>query len=166
VTPETAFDTYHRDVYNFAYRLTQRPDVAEDIVQECFMAFVRAPQRYDPERGSIRVYLFSIARNLALKQYRDRRAEQPVDDSDIMFATDPRGSLDISYAVATAVAGLPHLQQESLILFEYAGVTLEEIAQITGTDTGTIKSRLHRARERLRRTLAAYRSVRSTHETV
>jgi RNA polymerase sigma-70 factor (ECF subfamily) len=166
VTPETAFDTCHQDVYNFAYRLTRRPDVAEDITQECFLAFVRAPQRYDPARGSIKVYLFSIARNLALKQYRDCRDEQAGDGVEDPLAIDPRGSLDISYAVARAVAGLPHLQQESLILFEYAGVTLEEIAQITGADTGTIKSRLHRARERLRRTLAVYRTERSKHGAV
>ncbi len=166
MTPETAFDTYHRDVYNFAYRLTRRPDVAEDITQECFMALMHAPQRYDAARGSIKVYLFSIARNLALKQYRDCRAEQPDEGVEDLAAVDPRRSLDISCAVARAVAGLPHLQQESLILFEYAGVTLEEIAQITGADTGTIKSRLHRARERLRRVLAGYRTERSKHGIV
>jgi RNA polymerase sigma-70 factor (ECF subfamily) len=46
-----------------------------------------------------------------------------------------------------------------LVLFQYEGATLEEIAQISGADVGTVKSRLHRARERLRRELAAYRKV-------
>ena len=58
------------------------------------------------------------------------------------------------------------LQQEALVLFEYEGVTLEEIARIVGADVGTVKSRLHRARERLRRDLAPYRSARGIHGTV
>jgi RNA polymerase sigma-70 factor (ECF subfamily) len=68
--------------------------------------------------------------------------------------------------VAAAVAELPQLQQEALILFEYEGATLEEIAQIVGADVGTVKSRLHRARERLRRALAPYRKAGNAHGTI
>ena len=64
------------------------------------------------------------------------------------------------------MASLPHLQQEALILFEYEGVTLEEIAQIVGAEIGTVKARLHRARERLRKILAVYRKVGNAHGTV
>jgi RNA polymerase sigma-70 factor (ECF subfamily) len=166
VTPQKAFDEYHQAVYSFAYRLTCRAEVAEDITQECFLALVRAPQRFDPSRGNMKVYLFSIARNLALKLYRDDREEQPVEDAEDRMSIDPRGSLEISSAVAAAVASLPPLQQEAVILFEYEGVTLEEIAQIVGADVGTVKSRLHRARERLRRNLAAYRKVGSSHGAI
>ena len=166
MTPEEAFDQYHQAVYSFAYRLTCQPDIAEDITQECFLTLVRAPQRYDSSRGSMKVYLFSIARNLALKQYRDCRAAQPVEDAEDLLVIDPRGSMELSSAVATAVASLPQLQQEALILFEYEGVTLEEIAQIVGADIGAVKSRLHRARERLRRNLAVYRKVGNTHGTI
>jgi RNA polymerase sigma-70 factor (ECF subfamily) len=166
VTPEDAFDQYHQAVYSFAYRLTRRPDLAEDLTQECFLTLVRAPQRYDPARGSVKVYLFSIARNMALKLFRDSRAEQPMEVPEDWMAVDPRAALDVSSAVAAAVAELPTLQQEALILFEYEGVTLEELAQIVGADVGTVKSRLHRARERLRRSLAAYRKAGNTHGTV
>jgi RNA polymerase sigma-70 factor (ECF subfamily) len=166
VTLQEAFDQYHQGVYSFAYRLTGRADVAEDIAQECFLALIRAPRRYDPSRGSMKAYLFSAARNLALKQFRDGRAEQAMDGSEDLPAVDPRTSLDASFAVATAVARLPQLQREALVLFQYEGVTLEEIAQIVGADVGTVKSRLHRARERLRRALAAYRKVGSAHGTI
>ncbi len=166
MTPQKAFDQYHQAVYSFAYRLTRQPDIAEDITQECFLALIRAPQRYDPSRGCMKVYLFSIARNLALKQYRDGRGEQPVEGSEDLLMIDPRGSLEVSSAVAAAVASLPQLQQEALILFEYEGVTLEEIAQIVGADIGTVKSRLHRARERLRRILKVYRNVGNAHGTI
>ena len=166
MTPHQAFEQYHRAVYSFSYRLTRRDDLAEDITQECFLALVRAPERFNAVRGTVKTYLFSIARNLALKQYRDHRAEEPLEDSEVPEIVDPRGSLEVSTAVASAVADLPMLQQEALILFEYEGATLEEIAQIVGADVGTVKSRLHRARERLRRTLAPHRKVGNAHGSV
>jgi RNA polymerase sigma-70 factor (ECF subfamily) len=140
------------------YRFTRRADVAEDIAQECFLAYVRAPWRYESGRGTVKAYLLGVARNLALKHYRDHRAEAPLDADDVP-GSDPRVALDISAAVGRAVAELPPLQQEALILFEYSGVTLEELAEIVSADVGTVKSRLHRARERLRRSLAPYRRV-------
>lgn len=171
MTPQQAFAQHHEAVFRFAYRLTGQPDVAEDLTQECFLALIRAPERYDAGRGSMKVYLFAIVRNLALKQYRDHRQQQnelqTEESAADLLSVDPRGAMETSAAVAAAVAGLPVLQQEALILFEYEGVTLEEIAQIVGADVGTVKSRLHRARERLRRELAEYRSVgKKVHGTV
>lgn len=167
VTPEAAFDQYSGTVYSFVYRMTRREDLAEDVAQETFLALVRAPDRFDPARGTMKTYLLSIARNLVLKQYRDRRGEEQLDDEDEAApAIDPRGGLEIGAAVAGAVAALSPLQQEALILFEYEGVTLEELARIVATDVGTVKSRLHRARARLKRALAPYRSGGKVHGTV
>jgi RNA polymerase sigma-70 factor, ECF subfamily len=163
VTPQRAFDQYHQAVFSFAYRLTRRLDLAEDLTQECFLALLRAPDRFDPSRGTMKTYLFSIARNLALKQYRDHRAEEPLEGFE---ATDPLAGLEVCSAVEQAIAALPQLQQEALVLFEYERFTLDEIAQIVGADTGTVKSRLHRAREGLRRVLAPYRKVSNAHGTV
>ena len=165
MTPREAFDRYHQAVYRFVYRLTAREDLAEDITQECFLAFVRAPQRFDPTRGSVKTYLFSIARHLTLKQYRDDREHAQLDGEEVA-AVELDGGWEISSAVAKAVADLPTLQQESLILFEYEGFTLEEIAGVVSADVGAVKSRLHRARERLRRSLAAYREVGNENGTV
>ena len=161
--PEIAFDEYHQAVYSFAYHLTRREDIAEDITQECFLALVRAPDRFDEVRGTLKTIL--IARNLALKAYRDHRLESQSEDEPTV-ETDPRARLELSSAVANAVSMLPLLQQESLILFEYEGATLEEIATVVGTDIGTVKSRLHRARSNLRRILAPYRKAGSTRGTV
>src|ERR1700675_3669295 len=126
MTPEQAFDQHHQAVYDFAYRLTRRGDLAEDIVQECFLAFVRAPERYDPTRGTVKTFLFSIARNLTLKHYRDHRAEDRLEQDDLPHPFDPRRCLDasmaISEAVNTAVSSLPALQREALVLFELGGI--------------------------------------------
>jgi RNA polymerase sigma-70 factor, ECF subfamily len=83
------------------------------------------------------------------KDYRDRPDDAPLEDR-----PEERLSADLAAAVEQAVTSLPALQQEALVLFEYEGFTLEEIAEVAGVDVGTIKSRLHRARERLKRTLA------------
>jgi RNA polymerase sigma-70 factor, ECF subfamily len=164
MTALTAFDQYHQAVYSFAYRLTGSAVIAEDVAQECFLALIRDPQRYDPKRGTLKVFLFGIARNLALKQYRDQR-EESVEDFGNSFSFDPQRNLELSTAVASAIATLSPLQQEVLILFEYEGATLEEIALIVGADIGTVKSRLHRGRERLRKLLAPYRKVENAHGT-
>ena len=163
MTAQIAFDQHHQAVYSFAFRLTRREDVAEDITQECFLALIRAPHRFNPARGSMKVYLFAIARNLALKHQRDERPGEPLEELGDGGGNDPAEALEISSAVAAAVALLPELQQEALILFEYEGMTLEEVAQIVSADVGTVKSRLHRARERLRRSLLPYRKAGNTH---
>lgn len=58
--------------------------------------------------------------------------------------------------VKEAIADLPPLQREALVLFEYEGLPMNEIASVVGSDVGAVKSRLHRARERLRSSLAPY----------
>ena len=165
MTPEQAFDTYSEAVFRFAYRLTRRADIAEDIAQECFLAFLRAPGRFDQARGSVRTYLFAIARNLVLKEYRDSHAEVQFEDDGAGLPAGESLPIELSSAVEQAVAALPPLQQEALILFQYEGCTLEEIAQVAGADVGTIKSRLHRARERLKRTLAPHKKMGNAHGT-
>jgi RNA polymerase sigma factor (sigma-70 family) len=89
-TPERAFDIYHEAVFRFVYRLTRRADVAEDVTQECFLTLVRAPGRFNEARGSLKTYLFAIARNPALKHHRDRAADVQLDEDAIGHRTPVR----------------------------------------------------------------------------
>ena len=63
---------------------------------------------------------------------------------------------EIAGEVERAVSALPPLQRETVILFEYLDMSLADVAMTVGVDVGTVKSRLHRARERLRRSLAPW----------
>ena len=63
---------------------------------------------------------------------------------------------ELAFLVKEAVSNLPPLQREALVLFEYEGLPLSEIASMVGADVGAVKARLHRARERLRTSLQAY----------
>lgn len=159
MTAERAFDDHHKAVYRFVYRLLGRADLAEDVTQDCFLSILRDPQRWDAARGDIKTYLFSIARNLAFKCYRDDHLEMQVDEDWAASVPDSQPDQEISVVVAQVISRLPDLQREALILFEYEGFQLAEIAEIVQADIGVVKSRLHRARERLKRALGPYKSV-------
>lgn len=156
----------HRDtVFRFAYRLLGSVEAAEDITQDCFLSALKHPERFDERRASLRTYLCAAARNLAMKHFRRAGREIAIEETpgDFVYGRaapeQPLSKLldeESSETVRRAVAELPPLQREALVLFEYEDFTLVEIAAITGADTGTIKARLYRARERLRRTLAPY----------
>jgi RNA polymerase sigma-70 factor (ECF subfamily) len=137
-------------------------ELAEDVTHECFLSLIKHPERFDPTRASLGTYLYAAARNLALKHFRDQGNEVPEEDARGELVSGYAGPLqrlldaELSSEVRKAIAGLPLRQREALILFEYEELTLAEIASIVGADVGTVKSRLHRARERLRRLLAPY----------
>jgi RNA polymerase sigma-70 factor (ECF subfamily) len=145
----------HKDVlYRFAYRMTGSGTVAEDVVQDCFLHLWRKPDQFDPDRGTLRSWLLGIARNNILKRWRGQRLEEVLDDDAVVTAPLNIERRERSEIVAGAVAALPPLQREALILAEYEELSLDEIARATGMQIAAVKSRLHRARENLRRMLA------------
>ena len=156
---QTAFDQHKDAVYRFAWRMSGSPAAAEDITQDVFVGLLRYPDRFDPLRGTLRAFLLGIARNLALKHWRKEHRFEPLDDEEAGVAEPvdlERG--EVGDIVGRAVRALRPLQREVVILAEYEGLTLAEVARAVDADVGTVKSRLHRARENLRRALAPLRS--------
>jgi RNA polymerase sigma-70 factor, ECF subfamily len=148
------FDEHKDAVYRFAWRMTNSAAIAEDIAQEVFLSLLRQPDRFNPERGRLRSFLLGITRNLVLKQWRDGHHWQELDDEQFVAEAFSIERREIAEIVGEAVRALPPLQREVLILAEYEELSLEEIAQAVDAEIGTVKSRLHRARENLRRMLA------------
>jgi RNA polymerase sigma-70 factor (ECF subfamily) len=154
---QTAFDENKNAVYRFAWRMSGSAAAADDITQDVFVALLRHPRRFDPTRGTLRAFLFGIARNVVLKRWRTERRFEPLDEeADAAEPVELEGG-EVGEIVGRAVRALPPLQREVLVLAEYEGLTLAEIARAVDADVGTIKSRLHRARENLRRALAPLR---------
>jgi RNA polymerase sigma-70 factor (ECF subfamily) len=113
---------------------------------------------FKAERGSQRTYLYAAIRNLSRKHHRDNGREDVTDDVGevIDHSGDPLLTLvskQTSEEVRLAVESLPLLQREVLVLFEYEELPLEEIARVVDAELSAVKSRLHRARERLRKVL-------------
>jgi RNA polymerase sigma-70 factor, ECF subfamily len=145
----------HKDVlYRFARRMTGSAAVAEDLVHDCFLMLWRNSAAYRAGRGTMRSFLIGVTRNLALRRLQGKWAfDELHEESAVCGPLDAAGT-ERGEMVAQAVAALPPLQREALILAEYEELSLEEIAQATGAEVTAVKSRLHRARENLRRMLA------------
>ncbi len=159
----SAFDRlyalHHRAVFGFAWRFTRSVAAAEDITQDAFLSLLLEGRKFREDRSSLRNWLLGITRNLALKRARKLNPETPLDcqAEEITLGPNPLAEMlsgEADAAVQAAVGSLPLLQREALILFEYEGLALSEIAAVTGADLAAVKSRLHRARERLRTLLA------------
>jgi RNA polymerase sigma-70 factor (ECF subfamily) len=157
------YDRYREPIFRFAYRLLGSVEIAEDVTHDCFLSLIRKPENFRPERASLKTYLYAAARNLALKHFRNQGRESGMDEVTHEPQDSPRrGPLrrlldeELATHVKEAVFSLPPLQREALILFEYEGLSLSEVAEIAGTDVGSIKARLYRAREGLRRFLRPY----------
>jgi RNA polymerase sigma-70 factor, ECF subfamily len=156
------YERHRTPVFRFACRMLGASAPAEDVTQECFLSVLRRPDAFEPGRASLRTYLCAIARHLALKQLRRRGQETTTDDPPEEGLSgdgdaDPLQRVideEAAGAVRRAVEALPPLQREVVVLFEYEGLSLAETAEVCGIDVGSVKSRLHRARERLRRGLA------------
>jgi RNA polymerase sigma-70 factor, ECF subfamily len=157
------YERYRQPIFRFAYRLLGSVEIAEDVTHDCFLSLIRKPENFHPERASLKTYLYAAARNLALKHFRSVGREAAMDEIVEEPQESPRREplrrlLDEELAaqVREAVFSLPPMQREALILFEYEGLSLSEVAEIAGTDVGAIKGRLYRAREGLRRILRPY----------
>ena len=154
-----AFDEQKDAVYDFALRMTGSPSAAEDVAQDTFLELIRRPHSYNPARGSMRVFLIGVARHLVYRRWRAEQRYIATDDLDTTLTVlpDPTAAT-IAETIRNAVQSLPEMQREAVVLFEYEGFTLEEIAAIAGVEVGTVKSRLHRARASLREVLAPLRN--------
>jgi RNA polymerase sigma-70 factor (ECF subfamily) len=157
------YDRYRDPIFRFAYRLLGSVEVAEDVTHDCFLSLIRKPGNFRPELASLKTYLYAAARNLALKHFRDQGRETGLDEvSEEPRDASRRGPLrkvldeELATRVREAVLSLPPLQREAVILFEFEGLSLNEVAEVAGTDAGAIKARLYRAREGLRRMLRPY----------
>jgi len=158
----TLYNEFRDPLFRFGYRLTGSAEVAEDLVHDCFVGLFRGG--FDERRGSPKTYLYGAMRNLCHKHFRDTGRETTENaETDVATASGPLDAVlarETAAAVQSAVQALPALQREALILFEYEELTLEEISRIVEADVGAVKSRLHRAREALRKSLAMKEAAR------
>jgi len=135
----------------FAMSFSGNADRADDLVQETLVRAIASIDSFTPGTN-MSAWLFTILRNLSRSQYRKRRRE--VEDPDGSYLTSLKslpeqfGRLEFKELVG-ALAKLPDVQREALLLVAASGFSYDEAAAICGTAVGTIKSRINRARRRL-----------------
>ena len=153
-------------VYRFSLRMCQDAWAAEEVTQEVFMALLRHPDRFDPERAALSTWLCGIARRQVWK-YLERNRRSPGVDVDIdsedgvdveSMDDDPSVVLSRKEAVASVRQGLdelpPHMK-EVILLCEFEEMTYEDAAAVLNIPIGTVRSRLHRAKAGLAQLLRA-----------
>ena len=153
-------------LYNFAVYLTRNPPEADDLVQETYLRAFRFAHLFQPGTH-LRAWLFQILRNTFLTFYRVREreaalAEDGVPDWDVPMVhdapDDDRGAMDAHTDLERAMRRLPEEFRTVLLLAEVEGMPLEEVARVMACPVGTVKSRIFRAKERLRILLKDYGS--------
>ena len=144
-----AFDTWYRETAPrlrvFLRHLLANEQAAEDVMQETFSQIWRRPNRFDPERGSPRAYLFGVARRQAAEWRRNQKATDELE-------VDPPAPnrVELASMVAEAFSRLTLEHRTLLWLREVEGQTYAELAMVLDVPLGTVRSRLFAAREALR----------------
>ncbi|HEX9105696.1 MAG TPA: sigma-70 family RNA polymerase sigma factor [Longimicrobiales bacterium] len=153
---------YHVRLVNFIYRTIGDRDRAEDLVQETFIRVYRHLHRFDQSK-KFSTWVYTIAGNLAKNELRNRSRNplvlfqtlkatwdadhRPLEWEDNTYRPDDLfRKRHLKETIDKAVAQLPDHHRVVFVLRELEGKTYEEIADITGVNLGTVKSRLNRAR--------------------
>jgi len=160
--------------YRLARRVTANDALAEDAVQEAFVGLWRDPAAYAPGQGSVLNWLLGLTHHKAVDFVRRESAQQRRQNAQAaQQALDPPPNDPAAAAwagiraesVRAALSELPEAQRHALALAYFGGYTQREIAQLTGTPLGTVKTRMFAAMRRLQLRLAPLDDVREEETT-
>ncbi|MFP5020334.1 RNA polymerase sigma factor [Pseudonocardia phyllosphaerae] len=158
------YDRFGRQAYSLARRICADEGLAEDVVQEVFLAFWRDPSRFDPERGKFGTWLLTLVHHKSVDAVRResviRRRTVPATDDGAEWSAPAGPGADegaisglVASQVRDALGRLPAEQRQVLALAYYGGYTQREVAALIGVPLGTVKSRMFAGVGRLRNTL-------------
>ena len=176
---EDLLERHLRRIYRVAYRLTGNPDDAEDLAQDAVVEAFRAFDRYQPGTYFDR-WVCRIMTRTHIDNVRRRRRRPEVSlDAPLRPGGEPRLALlgdvqddpqhltevaDLDGAVQAALDALPPEFRAAVVLADVEGLSYDEVAAAVGCPVGTVRSRLHRARELLRRALRPHLTGRRDEE--
>jgi RNA polymerase sigma factor (sigma-70 family) len=158
----TALFERHWDVV-YRFCLSRAGSAGEDVAAEAFRVAFDRRGRYDARYSDARPWLFGIATNLLRDHFRAVRREESKLERSAEVDAPPRGDAPLgglenallSPRLAAALAGIPAADRDALLLLAWVDLDYEQIATALGIPLGTVRSRIHRARQRVREYLAA-----------
>lgn len=145
-------------LFRIVGNLVDRPYV-EDIVQDIFLTAFTQIHRFDSRRGSFQTWLYRIARNRALNARRKKRERLMEQDPVIVDMRTPAQDLitnEAFHELDRVLANLDFKDRMIFVLAELEGLSYAQIAEVESLALGTVKSRLSRVRDKLRRSLQHY----------
>jgi RNA polymerase sigma factor (sigma-70 family) len=149
------YDRFGRVAYGLAFRILRDASLAEDAVQDAFLAVWRTAVAFDPRRGTASTWVMTLVhrRSVDVVRREDRRRAQPLDDAPQASTESTDETVAVREqrrAVQAALAQLSPDQREALELAYYGGLSQSELAERLGVPLGTVKSRMFAALARLR----------------
>ncbi len=150
---------YEKPVISMIKNLIDDRHICEDIAQDVFFTAYRKINSYDPARSSFSTWLFTIARNKSLnfvKKKRPSSMSNSPEKPDTSSPTDILVQQEFFDRLDMALRNLPAKQKTAFVLAELEKLPYEQIAQIEGVRMGTVKSRINRAKKKLRSALKSF----------
>ena len=145
-----AYAAHSGELYGFAVRSLGDAGLAEEAVQETFLRAWRAGDRFDPEIGSLRTWLFAILRNVVIDLGRARAARPRVAEGGVEPSVEPLEQALLAWQVEEAMRRIGDQHREILVETYYRGRPYAEVAGELGIPVGTVKSRVYYALRALR----------------
>lgn len=169
---ELLYDRYSRPAYALSRRILTDDTLAEDVVQEVFLALWKDPLRYDASRGSFSGWLMAMTHHKAVdavrreesvrrRRTRAEEAEPPNGEAAGPSVEDEVWTTLQGDDVRAALKDLPAAQREALTLAYFGGYTQREVATLTGAPLGTVKTRMLAGMRRMRDRLSGLSPTRS-----
>jgi RNA polymerase sigma-70 factor, ECF subfamily len=147
------YDLYAGRLFRYLTVQLDHLDDATDVMQEVFVRLARGRNGFSRGNGDLTGYVFTVARNEAVRWYRrNRRLRDAVNVAQMSRQEDK--SVEIADSARFALASLNETQREVVVLKIYGGLTLSEIAQTIGVPQGTVATRYRAALVRMRERLA------------
>ena len=138
-----AYSAHASELYGFAVRSLGDSGLAEEAVQETFLRAWRAGERFDPQIGSLRTWLFAILRNVVIDLGRARAARPAVADEGIEVAVEPFDEALLAWQIEEAMRQIGEQHRRVLVETYYRGRPYAEVADELGVPEGTVKSRVY-----------------------
>jgi RNA polymerase sigma-70 factor (ECF subfamily) len=168
-----AISRYHQDalaeayrrhagaVFGLSRRLLADQTLAEEVVQEVFLRLWNSPEKFDPERGSLRSYLLAQCHGRSVDLLRSETSRKRREERDLRETAE--GGYDVEHEVwdlavaeqvQSAIGKLPEAEREAIALAYLGGHTYREVASLLDQPEGTVKSRIRAGLKRMRSELA------------
>lgn len=146
---QAAYDLYGGELFGFAFKALDDRQLAEDVVQETFVRAWRSPRGFEPNQGSLRTWLFAIARNSVVDAVRRRKVREGHGPSSWDAVSDSAPAFDAvdqlldRIQLGEALERLSPQHREAVVEVYFGGRTSAELGEELGVPVSTMRSRLH-----------------------